>query len=224
MDMWLRGVVLGFSIAAPVGPIGVLCIRRTLADGCLIGFVSGLGAATADMFYGAVAAFGLRAVSDLLTGQRLWLHLLGGAFLCALGLRTLTRKPATLGNSAVAASGASRGQVMPGAVPLRPRRHRLQLAGAYLSTLGLTLTNPATILSFAVIFAGLGVAGAQAGYLSAAALVAGVFCGSALWWLLLTRGVGWLRERLGVRTLHAVNVLSGAILVGFGVAVLLTAR
>lgn len=223
MDLWLRGLALGFSIAAPVGPIGVLCIRRTLADGRLVGFVSGLGAATADMFYGAVAAFGLHAVSDLLAGQRLWLHLLGGAFLCYLGLRTLARKPAPLRGSTAAPAGRHGHSTTADFAVLRSRSH-VQLAGAYLSTLGLTLTNPATILSFAVIFAGLGVAAARTSYASAAALVAGVFCGSALWWLLLSSGVGWLRERLGARALRAVNVLSGAILVGFGAVVLLTAR
>src|SRR5512146_198048 len=93
METWLRGLALGFSIAAPVGPIGVLCIRRTLADGRLVGFVSGLGAATADMLYGAVAAFGLTAVTAVLTGQRVWLGLIGGAFLLYLGLRTATRPP-----------------------------------------------------------------------------------------------------------------------------------
>lgn len=224
MDLWLRGVALGFSIAAPVGPIGVLCIRRTLADGRLIGFISGLGAATADMFYGAVAAFGLSAVSDLLRAQRLWLHLLGGVFLCYLGLRTLARKPAPLRGPSARPLGASRWlHATSDVAALRPHRP-LRLAGAYLSTLGLTLTNPATILSFAVIFAGLGVVGARAGYAAAAGLVAGVFCGSALWWLLLSGGVGWLRERLGPRVLRAVNVVSGLILVAFGAVVLLTAR
>ena len=221
MDLWLRGVILGFSIAAQIGPIGVLCIRRTLADGRLIGFVSGLGAATADMFYGAVAAFGLSAVSDLLTGQRLWLHLLGGAFLCYLGLRTLTRKPAPVGGSP-AITPVSRHHATSDIAILRLHR-RPPLARAYLSTLGLTLTNPATILSFAVIFAGLGIVGTQAGHLGAAALVAGVFCGSTLWWLLLSSGVGWLRGRMGPRALRAVNVLSGVILLGFGVVVLVTA-
>jgi threonine/homoserine/homoserine lactone efflux protein len=228
METWLRGVILGFSIAAPVGPIGVLCIRRTLADGRLIGFVSGLGAATADGFYGAVAAFGLSAVSDLLAAQRLWLHLLGGVFLCYLGVRTITRKPSPLGGSAAIPLSASpqRGAISDIAI-LRPRRH-LRLAGAYLSTLGLTLTNPATIFSFAVIFAGLGVVGARAStghpYPTATALVVGVFCGSALWWLLLSSGVGSLRARLGPRALRAVNVLSGIILLGFGIAVLVSAR
>jgi threonine/homoserine/homoserine lactone efflux protein len=200
----LRGLALGFSIAAPVGPIGVLCIRRTLADGRIIGFASGLGAATADGFYGAVAAFGLTAVSTLLTGQRFWLHLIGGAFLCYLALRTMLRKPAV--RSAGATTGA-RG-----------------LAGAYGSTLALTLTNPATILSFAVIFAGLFPSGGRAGYGAAALLVAGVFCGSALWWLTLSTGVGLLRSRFDLHAMRLVNILSGIILLGFGLVVLASLR
>jgi threonine/homoserine/homoserine lactone efflux protein len=198
----LRGLALGFSIAAPVGPIGVLCIRRTLADGRVTGFVSGLGAATADGFYGAVAAFGLTAVSALLTGQRLWLHVIGGTFLCYLGLRTTLRKPA------VSPSGTVTG--------IR------SLAGAYGSTLALTLTNPATILSFAAIFAGLVPSGGHASYGAAALLVAGVFCGSALWWLTLSTGVGLLHARFDVRAMRVVNTLSGIILLGFGLVVLAT--
>jgi threonine/homoserine/homoserine lactone efflux protein len=198
----LRGLALGFSIAAPVGPIGVLCIRRTLADGRVTGFVSGLGAATADGFYGAVAAFGLTAVSALLTGQRLWLHVIGGTFLCYLGLRTTLRK------RAVSPSGTVTGV--------------RSLAGAYGSTLALTLTNPATILSFAAIFAGLVPSGGHASYGAAALLVAGVFCGSALWWLTLSTGVGLLRARFDVRAMRVVNTLSGIILLGFGLVVLAT--
>ena len=199
LSFWVRGLALGFSIAAPVGPIGVLCIRRTLADGRLMGFVSGLGAATADATYGAVAAFGLTAVSSVLIGQRIWIHLIGGAFLCYLGARTLLSAPAER-----AARVQGRG-----------------LAGAYASTLGLTLTNPATILSFAVIFAGLGVAQGN-GYGSAGWLVLGVFCGSALWWLLLSSGVGLLRERIGPRALRWVNRISGATLLIFGLVALVT--
>ncbi|MFI5273239.1 MAG: LysE/ArgO family amino acid transporter [Ktedonobacterales bacterium] len=218
MEAWLRGAVLGFSIAAPVGPIGVLCIRRTLASGRLTGLVSGLGAATADAFYGSVAAFGLTAVAALLTGQRLWLHLLGGAFLCYLGLRTLWRHP--MSSPAALPSPSPTG--VPSHAPSSTARdalraRRLSLGGAYLSTLGLTLTNPATILSFAVIFAGMGVASARGGYGQAAALAIGVFCGSALWWLLLSAGVGLLRERVGRRTMRAINSVSGLLLVGFGV-------
>src|SRR5262249_3322221 len=158
------------------------------------------GAATADGFYGAVAAFGLTAISGVLVGQRSWIHLLGGAFLCYLGLGTLLRAPAEQ-----AARAGAKG-----------------LAGAYASTLALTLTNPATILSFVAIFAGLGVAQGTGSYGAAAALVLGVFCGSALWWLLLSTGVGLLRARLGPRLLRWVKRVSGTILLAFGIFALVS--
>jgi len=199
LSFWLSGLLLGLSIAAPVGPIGVLCIRRTLSDGQLVGFVSGLGAASADAFYGAVAAFGLTAISAFLIGVRLLIHLLGGAFLCYLGIRTYHSAP-----SDRAARGGGRG-----------------LPGAYASTLGLTLTNPATILSFAAIFAGLGLAQGS-GYTSAVWLVLGVFCGSASWWLLLSSAVNLLRARIGPRQLRWVNRGSGVILLAFGLVALVT--
>lgn len=198
--VFLRGLVVGFSIAAPVGPIGVLCIRRTLADGRGVGFASGLGAATADAFYGGVAGFGLTLVSGLLVRQSAWLRLGGGAFLCYLGLRTLLSRPA---ERSATAGGAG-------------------LLGAYASTLALTLTNPATILSFVAVFAGLGLAGGEGGYLAASVLVGGVFLGSALWWLILSGTVGMLRSRVHPRALRWVNVFSGLILGGFGVVALLS--
>jgi threonine/homoserine/homoserine lactone efflux protein len=197
--VFVRGLVVGFSIAAPVGPIGVLCIRRTLADGRAAGFVSGLGAATADAVYGAIAAFGLTVVSNVLIGQQLWLRLLGGAFLCYLGVRTCLSAPA----ERPAGTGA------PG------------LASAYGSTLLLTLTNPTTILSFVAIFAGLGL-GAAGGYGAAVVMVAGVFLGSALWWLLLSGGVGLFQARLDPRALRWVNRLSGLVIGAFGVLALLS--
>jgi threonine/homoserine/homoserine lactone efflux protein len=209
ISLWLRGLALGFSIAAPVGPIGVLCIRRTLTDGRLIGFISGLGAASADAFYGAVAAFGLTAVSSALIAERRWIHLLGGIFLCYLGLRTLLR--------AVASPAAS--SSIP-SLPEAPRPPGLGLLGAYASTLGLTLTNPTTILSFAVIFAGLGVA--QGGYSGAGWVVLGVFSGSACWWLILSSVVGLLRTRVTPLALRWVNRVSGAILLVFGLVSLAT--
>lgn len=192
----LRGILIGFSIAAPVGPIGVLCIRRTLADGRLIGFVTGLGAATADFTYGCVAGFGLTAVSSFLLGQRLWIHLLGGLFLCYLGAHTFLARPSER--------------------PAAPGAFDLGLGSAYVSTVFLTLTNPATILSFAAVFAGLGVASTGGDYSAAGALVAGVFLGSALWWLILSSGVAALRARVGERWLVWVNRVSGGILLGFG--------
>lgn len=198
MDLFLQGLVLGFSIAAPVGPIGVLCIRRTLAEGRAVGLASGLGAATADAAYGLVAAFGLTAISSALVGQRFWLGLLGGLFLLYLGVRTLLARPAERAASAESRQG---------------------LAGAFLSTLALTLTNPMTILSFVAIFAGLGVA-TGADYGAAALLVGGVFLGSAAWWLTLSLLVGALRSRFDSRALLWVNRLSGVIILGFGAAAL----
>jgi threonine/homoserine/homoserine lactone efflux protein len=193
----LRGLIIGFSIAAPVGPIGVLCIRRTLADGRAMGLAVGLGAATADAVYGAIAGFGLTAVSSLLVRQQGILRPVGGLFLCYLGVRTFMARPA---DRAARAGGAG-------------------LIGAFTSTFGLTLTNPATILSFVAVFAGLGIAGAGS-WREATILVAGVFIGSALWWLFLSGAVSALRSRLDVSALRWVNRLSGVVLVTFGVAAL----
>ena len=201
--MLLRGLVIGFSIAAPVGPIGVLCIRRTLAGGRAAGFAAGLGAATADALYGAVAGFGLTVVSTALVGRQGWLRLIGGAFLCWRGARTFLARPAEA--AAQAAGGAG-------------------LLGAYASTLVLTLTNPMTILSFAAVFAGLGLGAAGGGYGAAAVLVLGVFAGSALWWLALSGAVGLLRHRVTPRGLRWVNRASGTIIAGFGLLALLSLR
>jgi len=200
---FVRGFIVGFSIAAPVGPIGVLCIRRSLADGRLTGFVSGLGAATADAAYGFVAAFGLTAVSAALVSQRLWLQVIGGAFLFYLGVRTLTAVPAA---EPARAGGAQRG-----------------LLDAYASTLFLTLTNPMTILSFAAVFAGLGLATLAPDYGTAALMVLGVFLGSATWWLLLSGGAAALRTRTSPAGLRWVNRVSGIVVMGFGLAALAAA-
>lgn len=204
----LRGLALGFAIAAPVGPIGILCIRRTLADGRLAGFVTGLGAATADACYGAVAAFGVTAVSSVLVGQRLWIHVIGALFLTWLGLRTLLAAPHATPSAALSPTSevpAQRG-----------------LLAAWVTTLGLTLTNPATILSFAAIFAGLGLGGV--GSMAAGLTVAGVFLGSALWWLLLSGGVSLLRTRFDASAMRAVNIVSGLALLGFAAFALVSLR
>lgn len=202
MNFLLRGLAIGFCIAAPVGPIGVLCIRRTLAQGRASGFISGLGAATADAAYGAVAAFGLTAVTAFLTGEQQWLRLVGGVFLLYLGGKTFFSRPSA---SSAAAKNAG-------------------LAADYLSTLLLTLTNPATIFSFIAVFAGLGLGGTAGDFPAALQLVAGVFLGSAFWWLLLSGGVGWFREKLGPAQLLGVNWISGLIIAGFGVAALVSLR
>lgn len=198
LSLFLRGLLIGFSIAAPVGPIGVLCIRRTLAYGRLTGFVSGLGAATADAGYGSIAALGLTLLSAFLIDQSNWLRLIGGSYLCYLGVRTFRSEPA-----ARAAEVEGRG-----------------LLGAYTSTLFLTLTNPMTILSFAAIFAGLG-AGATSGNIAGALLmVAGVFLGSGIWWLILVTLTSLFRSRLRTIGLAWVNRVSGMIIVAFGVVAL----
>lgn len=198
MDFWLfaRGVVIGFSLAAPVGPIGVLTIRRTLAHGRLTGFISGLGTATADALYGLIGALGLTSLTTLLTAQSGWLGLIGGGFLCYLGVRTFMARPAAL-------EGGS-------------EQPTLGLAGAYVSALGLTLTNPATILAFAVIFAGLNADMTAGSAAAAVVVVAGVFVGSAAWWLVLSTVTNWLRGRLNATALVWINRLSGVVILGFG--------
>ena len=200
MELFLQGLVLGFSIAAPVGPIGILCIRRTLAEGRASGFVSGLGAATADAVYGSIAAFGLTIISGILVEQKIWLGLLGGVFLCYLGVRTLLASPAQ--NVALA-----QGQ---------------GLLGAYAATFFLTLTNPMTILSFAAIFAGF--VRTRSDLASSVMLVLGVFAGSVAWWLSLSTGVGQLRARFDLNAMQWVNRISGIIILAFGVLVLLNLR
>lgn len=189
----LRGVVLGLTIAAAIGPIRLLCIRRTLAAGRIVGLASGLGVATADATYGAIAAFALTAVTGVLVDGRRMLGLVGGLFVVWLAWRTFRAVP----DVAAAEVGS-------------PRRG---LPGAYLSTLGLTLTNPMTIVSFAALFAGLGAATGGAG--SAAAMTVGVFLGSASWWVVLTGVVGALRPRITPTWLRRVNVASGLVIGAF---------
>ncbi len=196
----LRGLLIGFSIAAVVGPISLLCISRTLQRGFLYGFVTGLGAATADAAYGSIAAFGLTLISTFLVSQQTWIRLIGGLFLLYLGIRTMLAKPA---QQAAQAKGNS-------------------FLGAYASTLLLTLTNPLTILSFAAIFAGFGVGVTSKNGASAALVVAGVFCGSGMWWLVLSGSVSLLREKMTARWLVWINRCAGLAIVIFGLVALLS--
>lgn len=199
LHLW-QGIIIGFSIAAPVGPVGVLCIRRTLVYGRVSGLFSGLGAATADALYGCVAAFGLTAISGPLLQQQHRLELAGGVFLCYLGVKTFLAAPS--------------------ARPVGENRGGSSLAAAYGSTFLLTLTNPATILSFAAVFTGLGLLNSGRTPNAAVALVAGVFSGSALWWLVLSGGVSIFREQCTARRLRWVNRASGVVIGGFGLLVL----
>jgi threonine/homoserine/homoserine lactone efflux protein len=198
VTLFFKAFVIGLSIAAPVGPIGVLCIRRTLVFGRRIGFISGLGAATADAFYGAVAAFGLTFLFRFFVQNARPLHLIGGIVLLAIGLRTmLARRDIPVPADRSARSGG--------------------LLPAYASTLFLTITNPMTIISFAAVFAVIAPAGGL-DYGSAAVTVAGVLLGSAAWWLILSTGVGAVRRAAGAKLLAWVSRISGGVIAGFGAA------
>ncbi len=203
VSLFWQGLIFGLAIAAPVGPIGVLTIRRTLVGGLLVGLLSGLGAATADAFYGSVAALGLTAVSTFLIEQQLWLRLFGGLFLMYLGLKAM-RQPA-LANSQADAPQPDMGYL-----------------AAYTSTFLLTLSNPVTILSFTAVFAGFGLGSRVSGAGAGLQLVAGVFLGSALWWLTLCGVVTAVRARLSPAAYRLINIVSGLILAGFGLALLLS--
>lgn len=242
LDLFLRSLAIGFSIAAPVGPIGILCIRRSLTAGWLVGLFTGLGAATADAIYGSITGFGLTMISDFLLHQAIGLKLLGGIFLCYLGLKTglshpATPPPALLNprepqearasiDDAIAPAAGSQQSILQRSALQRSALQRSgdwsgtqgiwRLASAYGSTLVLTLTNPATIMAFVAIFAGLGLV-TTADRASAIVLVSGVFCGSALWWLSLSSGVTLLRGWFTPNRFIWLNRISGLILLAFGI-------
>lgn len=195
---FLKGLMIGVAVAAPVGPIGMLCIQRTLAGGAAIGFASGLGAALADALYAAVAAFGIGAVMQLLAAHATAIRLVGGVLLIVLALRMLKR------------GDAPEPAVLPGTA---------SFATALGSVAMLTLANPATILSFIAIFAGVGDVAAR----HPAALVFGVFLGSAAWWLFLAGATGVMRRRVTPGIRRAIDVLSALCLGGFGLAALVGA-
>jgi threonine/homoserine/homoserine lactone efflux protein len=202
LSFFIRGLLIGLSIAATVGPMSFLCIQRTLNRGQLYGLVSGLGIATADGVYGSIAAFGLTLITHFLVSEQKWIRLIGGLFLIYLGLRTILTKPA---ERAAVLKTKTNGYL-----------------GAYASTFLLTLTNPLTILSFAAIFAGIGVGSASKSVFSATAVVLGVFSGSTLWWIILTSGISLLRKKITPQWLLWINRISGMIITLFGVLALLT--
>lgn len=195
---FLQGCLVGVSIAAPVGPIGVLCIRRALTGGWLLGLATGLGAAVADALYGTVAALGLGAVSEVLLKVSGWVGILGGVFLCILGVRTWRSTPA----NAPATSPAT-----------------ADLGSAFCSTLLLTLANPATVLSFTALCAGFGI-GTQIRGVEIPVWIAGVFTGSAAWWLFLSGTVASLRHAVTPTWMRWINRLSGGLILVWGLLAL----
>jgi threonine/homoserine/homoserine lactone efflux protein len=198
----LHGFALGFAVAASPGPIFFLCLRRTLLRGRIYGLVSGLGVATADGIYAAIAAFGFAALASTVLSDRRPLAAVGGAVLIGLGLRILFQRRQ---DTVTAPSATQRG-----------------LAWAYLSTLGLTITNPATIISFAALAATLGL-GAGAGLAKPGALVAGVLVGSATWWWLLAVAAALLRARVTPAVISGISTLSGLAIAVLGMLAIYSA-
>jgi threonine/homoserine/homoserine lactone efflux protein len=205
--LFLKGIVIGFAVAAPVGPIGLLCIRRTLWGGRLAGFTAGLGAALADTAFGFIAAFGLTLVWDFLLANAQWFALGAGIVLIYIGITEWRARPS---DPVLTVPPSAAG-----------------LVHGFVSTFLLTLLNPLTILSFAAIFAGLGIEGHRVSadgnnpdYAVMAELIGGVFLGSAGWWLLLAGGVDVIRHRLNGTTLKWLNRISGTGLLGFGLFML----
>ncbi len=197
LTFFLKGIFIGFAMAIPIGPIGILCVRKTLTSGQLRGLVIGLGAATADLLYGCIAAFGLTIISDAIHRERFWIRLIGGILLLYLGVRTYRAVPAD--PKAPLANGG--------------------ILKSYISTVFLTLTNPFTVFAFITVFAALGIINGL-GYLSATTLVLGVFTGSALWFLCLSSGVVVFRKKLDLTGLTWVNRVAGILILISGVIAL----
>lgn len=200
LSLLIKGLVIGFSIAAPVGPIGLLCIVRTLSAGRASGLVTGLGAATADGMYGCIGGFGVAFLTEILIDQQIWLRLIGGVFLVYLGIRNLTSRPA---ETAPQVRGSS-------------------LLADFGSTFVLTLTNPMTVISFGAVFASLGVGTSSGTRLDAVTLLIGIFSGSALWWIVLSTSVSLFRVRIQADRLGWINKAAGAIIAAFGTVALMS--
>jgi threonine/homoserine/homoserine lactone efflux protein len=201
LAFFLKGIVVGVVIAVPVGPVGVMCVRRTILDGKLAGFMSGLGAATADAVFGVIAGFGLTAVSDWLIDYQQWLRVVGGCYLLYIGASAFAAEPPRELESESCPEGLLRD---------------------FLSTFVLAVTNPITVLAFLGIFAAIGLGGTQATFGHAAILVLGVWIGSLLWWLMLSFGVGHFRHSIEPRHFAWISRGSGAILFLSGAALLTT--
>ncbi|HWQ19014.1 MAG TPA: LysE family transporter [Methanotrichaceae archaeon] len=198
-DLFLQSFLIGLSVAVPLGPIGLLCIHRTLANGRLAGLASGLGAATADALYAGLAGFSLSFISASLMVHSAGLELAGGLMLCFLGVKIFTSNP----------------------VDASCKEERRSLLSAYGSTFILTLANPATILFFMAIFAGLGITGAGGDAFKGTIMVAGVFMGSAMWWLVLSLSFGQIKERLVAGKLFLFNRAAGILIFGIGLYAML---
>ena len=181
-------------MAVPIGPIGIMCIRKTLTEGRLRGLIIGLGAATADLFYASIAAFGFTYLSGVITTERIWIRLIGGALLLFIGIRTFRT------------------------IPTDPKRHihSSGIFGSYIYAVILTLTNPLTIFVFIGVFSALGLAN-EVSVISGSTLVTGVFIGSCLWFLSLNSVLRLFRNKLDLVGLRWVNRIAGILIIISGV-------
>lgn len=193
--IFLKGLIIGFAMAVPIGPVGTLCIRKTLAEGHSRGLFVGLGAATVDSLYGSIGAFGITFISDLMASYEFWLRLVGGVLLLFLGVRTFRAKPKD---------------------PMIPFDKK-GLLGSYVSAFVLALTNPVTIFAFVAAFAAFGL-GHKLSIMSASILVLGVFAGTFLWFLALGAIAKFFRKRLNANGFKWVNRISGALIIVSGIA------
>lgn len=194
IDLIFKGLIIGFSIAMPVGPIGLLCIRNVLTFGIFCGLFTGLGAAFADSIYGAIAGFGVTALSTILEANNTILKIAGGLFLCYLGISTFCAKASNSTNEEIT----------------------LTRSRAFLITFILTLTNPMTIISFAGVYAGLGIGNDNLNLNGAFTVTLGVFLGSAAWWIILSLVTAFFKDKLNTTESTWLNKLSGSVLFGFG--------
>jgi threonine/homoserine/homoserine lactone efflux protein len=197
---FIKGLIIGFVMAVPIGPIGIMCLRKTLAEGHSRGLIIGLGAATADSIYSSIAAFGLTFISEIITGQHFWVSMLGGVLLLYLGIRTFRAK--------------RKDSIVP--------FDKKGLLGSYISAFLLAITNPMTIFAFVAVFAAFGM-GLRLSFLSACILVLGVFAGSCLWFLSLSYVATIFRKKLDRGGLRLVNRISGSLIILSGIAVLVSA-
>ena len=219
MSLFLKGLIVGFCLAAPVGPIAALCVQRTISKRLLSGLVSGLGAAAADAFYGAVAAFGATIISEFLIAERSWMQRVGGVILIFMGLRLFLAKP--VGDDRNAEKVEEEVELGPGAPRRKPEPNNKGLTGDFLSTFLLTLTNPMTFVAFAAVFTTMGIGAVRGRPILTAELVIGVLLGSQLWWMILCGGAHLLRRHFDYRKLTTMNRATGVFVVGVGIVYLL---
>ena len=195
MSIFIKGFMIGLVVAAPLGPIGIISLQRTLSKGYLSGLFSGLGISTADAIYGAVATFGVTAISSFLISQELWLKIIGGIVICGLGIRIYSQA----GYQKMSASANNK-----------------TCLGAYFSALILTLFNPAIIFSFVAIFASLVIVYTKTNPIATLLLIGGVFWGSAIWWVFLSGMASRLKTQFTESFMKKINYISGVLIAGFG--------